>query len=227
LKANGFVLDTEDSDMRIFLAIVACVAMQSNTNAQQSSSPLMAVMQVMEGTTSATYLPQFANGKLTACLIEFGALVRDNSARVGQYSRVGGSFGFMSAEGTIAPVMKVIVHDVNLATGNLIPAPPRAAYVAYGTGTNVNEVAGTNPSDTPGAVFVVFKQGKTTEVFMNAIVDQKIRILFNRNGNGMDIPVNIDLSVEDTARNGERRRSDKATTEMTTCILALAKADQN
>jgi hypothetical protein len=209
--------------MRTFLAIVASIILLSNANAQSSNSPIIAMIQAIEGTISANYLPQFANGKLTACLIEFNALAQDNTAGVRKFSRVTGSFGFMSAKRTIAPVMKVIVHDVNLETGNLTPAPPKTAYVAYGTGTNVKEIVGATPSDTPGGIFIVFQPKTTTEIFMNAIVNQKIKILFNRAGNGMDIPVNLDLNVEDTTANGERRRSDRATTELTTCMIALAK----
>ena len=213
--------------MRIFLAIVACIAVQSSAVAQSSSSTVMAVMQAMEGTISATYLPQFASGKLIGCLIEFNALVQDNTANVRRFSRVRGSFGFMSPNKVIVPTMKVIVYDVNLDTGDLTLAPPKAAYVAYGTGTNVNEIVVAKTSDPPGAILIVFKQKTTTEIFMNAIVDRKIEILFNRTGNGMDIPVNLDLNVENTATNGERRRSDRATNEMMTCSLALAKDGLN
>lgn len=213
--------------MRILLAIAAGIALQCSAAAQSSQSPLATATQEFEGTISAKHITQFSGGKLFACIIEFLAVVRDRTARVGQYSRVGGSFGFMSANRTIAPVMKVSVHDMNLSTGDLLPAPPHSAYVAYGTGTNANEVVASRPSDSPGSIFVVFSPKATIEVFIDAIVNQEIKILFNRTGKDIDIPVHLDLRVEDTTGTGERRRSDRASTEMMTCVTALVKAAAN
>jgi hypothetical protein len=213
--------------MRILLAIASGIALQCSAAAQSSQLPLAAQLQAFEGTISAKHITQFASGKLFACIIEFAAVVRDRTTRVGQYSRVGGSFGFMSASGTIVPVMKVTVHDVNLSTGDLLPAAPHSAYVAYGTGTNANEVVSSGPSDAPGSIFVVFSPKATIEVFFDAIVNQEIKILFNRTGKDIDIPLNLDLRVEDTTGTGERRRSDRASTEMMTCVTALVKAAAN
>ena len=50
------------------------------------------------GTTSLDAYPQFAGGRLCACVIEFKSLVRANFDRVGTYMKVFGSFGLMDVK---------------------------------------------------------------------------------------------------------------------------------
>src|SRR5262245_3727771 len=59
------------------------------------------------GTTSVSAQPQFADGKLFGCIVEFGVLAQDWKYKAGGFIRVGGSFGLVTAGGKIAVALKV------------------------------------------------------------------------------------------------------------------------
>jgi hypothetical protein len=181
-------------------------------------------LQSRAGTTHATAAPQFSDGKLHACIVDFGVLVQDHIYRQGAFVRVGGSFGMMSANNNVAVTLKVIVHDIDDATMQLSPSPPVAAYIVSGTTTTKPFFVAKYPSDTPGALFSIFQLDGAAPILLEGIAKEKMIIAFNRREGGADMQVAIDLTVQDTADDGRKTISTKASQEFLSCSTALLKS---
>ena len=100
--------------MKRFLAgALLCVASSSSmaqTNVAATIAP------ISRRNDHATAVPQFSDGKLNGCIVEFAVLVQDHIYRQGAFVRVGGSFGMLSANNNIAVILKVVVQDIDSAT---------------------------------------------------------------------------------------------------------------
>src|SRR5258705_12752172 len=106
--------------MKRFLAgALLCVA--SSSSMAQTNVATNQFLQTLAGTTHTTALPQFRDGKLYGCVVDFGVLAQDYIYRQGAFVRVGGSFGMISANNNLVVSLKVIVHDIDSATMQLSP----------------------------------------------------------------------------------------------------------
>jgi hypothetical protein len=213
--------------MRLGSVFVFTCALSSGATSQTHPPSLAEILSAMEGTASTAHRAQFERGELSARLIEFNALIRDRSTGSTHYSKIGGSFGFMQANRTVAPILKIIVHNLNKLSGNLVPAAPTAAYIADGAKTNAADVVTSFNSEPLGSLFVVFQPVATSDIVTCSITNQKITLLFNRTGRGLDIPVGLDLRVTDTKATGERQFSNQTSDDMLACIRALVSAAGN
>jgi hypothetical protein len=196
-----------------------------------ASSPSMAqtdvatqLLRSRAGTNYATAIPQFSDGKLYACGIEFSVFMQDHTYRQGAFVLVGGSFGMMSAKNNVAVTLKVIVQDINSATMALSPSPPTSAYIVSGTATTKPFFVSKYPSDTPGALFSIFQLDGAGPILLDGIKKEKMIIAFNRREGGADIQVAIDLTVENTANDGRKTVSTKASQEYLACSTTLLKS---
>ncbi|AMJ61987.1 hypothetical protein AXW83_18275 [Bosea sp. PAMC 26642] len=178
----------------------------------------------MEGTTSVSYSPTFSNGKIIGCGIEFNAVVRDWAFRKGEYDKVSGSFGIMTANQNIAPVLKVVVHELDRGDFSLKPVPPKKAYVISGNRSNFDKLVSSYNSDTPGALFSVFQLEPTVKMYADALGSGTLSIRYGKSASGIDAPLRIDLRVVETQDSGNRVRSDKPIEEMFGCISDLFKS---
>src|SRR4051812_36126435 len=134
--------------MRIKLAWALLVASVVAAQAQQPVAKEMELLMTSRlGTTSVDAYPQFADGNLFACIVEFNSLVRDNVDRVGRFMKVFGSFGLMSAKGNIALTLKVIVHDIDPITVAFTPSAPANSYFVFGNETSKASLVAKYPSD--------------------------------------------------------------------------------
>lgn len=186
-----------------------------------------AVMSQFEGTIAVAHTPTFAEGALAGCGIEFNTLVRDWAVRKGSYEKVSGSFGFLMANNkVISPVLKVVVHEVDSATMALTPAAPKRAYVIAEGNSNYASLIKSYPSDTPGALFTLFKTEPSTSMFFGALSDGKLTLRYGRTPSGIDTPLSIDLSVVKTTDDGKRVKSGQPVSEMMACMKNLLKAAQ-
>ena len=209
--------------MKRFLAgALLCVACSSSM--AQTSVGANQMLQSLAGTTHTTALPQFSDGKLKGCIIDFAVLAQDNIYRQGAFVRVGGSFGMMSAGNNVAVTLKVIVHDIDNATMQFSPSPPASAYIVSGTTTTKPFFVSKYASDTPGALFSVFNLEGAAPILLDGIAKEKMVIAFNRREGGTDMQVTIDLTVEDTANDGRKTISTKASQEYLACSTSLLKS---
>jgi len=177
----------------------------------------------MLGTTSVEAQAHFVDGRLNGCIITFNALAQDHIYKQGSYIAISGSFGLVGGNGKpLAVSLKVVLHDLNPVTMTLTPSPPATAYFVSGYTTTKDEVVLSEKSDTPGALFTIFKAEQTLKVLVEGLAQDKVIIAFTRNLGGTDIQVPIDTSVVATSANGERTRSPKATMDFSKCAEQLA-----
>ena len=113
------------------------------------------------GTLSVVAQPNFADGRLSGCTVEYNVLAKDWAYKKGDYIKVSGAFGLMEAgSGTIGVVLKVILHDVDPRGMQLTPSPPaRANFVTSRFSTTQSAAVASYQSDTPGRNFCGFSRG--------------------------------------------------------------------
>jgi hypothetical protein len=181
------------------------------------------VFNALHGTTYVEAKPQFTDGKLWNCYTEFGAIERDWAYKQGDHIRVGGSFSVAKQQGTIAILLKVILHDIDVRVipAAYVPNPPATAYFIFGNSTTKDAVVSSSPSDIPGAIFVVLRPDNIFKPLLNDFSRGKVMIAFARKKGGTDIVVPIDTRVVETKADGSRVRSMKPHSDFLECMSTL------
>jgi hypothetical protein len=75
----------------------------------------------------------------------------------------------------------------------------------------------------PGGIFVVHRLEPTLAVIMAGLNQDKLTIAFSRAKGGSDVQIAIDMSVEETSADAQRKRSSKAVMEFLSCAQQLVK----
>ncbi len=194
----------------------------SSASAQTAIESNARMLDRFLGTTSTSFLPQFASGALRACLVEFKGMALDRTVQPNAYLAIDGSFGFMRAQQTVAPVLKVVVNTVDRATLSFTPSAPVGAYLSRGSTSTAASVLNRMASDTPGGLFSIFNL-EASEAFIHALGDPKVRVLMSRAGRTMDVPFEIDMSVTQTSERGERVRGSTAGRDALDCLQTMIK----
>lgn len=182
-------------------------------------------MQSRVGTTAIAALPQFADGKLYGCLLEYNALARDTVYRQGGFIKVFGSFGVMMAGGQPAVALKLALLDIDPTTVALTPNAPANSYFIFGTTSSKADLVGKYDSDTPGGQFSVFKPLPTFKQISNALDAGRITVAFNRKDGGSDVLIPLDLTVAATDDNGKKSHSQQMILDFYACTGDLLKGD--
>jgi hypothetical protein len=200
-----------------FLALTSTAAAQVDAATMERLSRQALTEQL--GTISVTAIPQFREGQLWSCAVDYNVLTRDWAYRQGGFITVNGGFGVMQAEKRLAGYLKVVLHDIDPRTMALTPSRPASAYfVASDLSTSRQSVIDSGPSDLPGGIFVVLHAEPTLRLIVDGFRNDKVVVAFSRRQNGIDIQVPIDTSVEDTSPDGkQRKRSPKAAQEFMNC----------
>ncbi len=95
--------------------VFACVAFSSSAFSQNSDH-LEASLSRLEGTLNVQAQPNISEGKIIGCQFIFEAITRDWIYRQGGFTKVSGSVGIMGLSGTIGTTVKVVVHEMDVAT---------------------------------------------------------------------------------------------------------------
>jgi hypothetical protein len=119
--------------------------------------------------------------------------------------------------------LKIVVHDIDLGTGEFRPSAPANSYFVFGTETSKASLVGKYGSDTPGAQFSVFKALPTFEKLAAALDRGEITLAFNRKDGGSDILVPIDLTVSNTDDTWKKTHSQQMVTDFYACTGELLK----
>jgi hypothetical protein len=183
------------------------------------------VLTSLQGTNFVETKPQFADGRLWACVVEFSTIERDWLYKQGAHIRVGGSFGVANQRGEIGVLLKVILHDIDVRTApaTFVPSPPASAYFTSGNSTTKDDVVSAYPSDIPGAIFVVLRPENTFKLMLDGFTRGKVGIAFARKKGSSDIPVAIDTTVVETKGDGSRVRSEQPKLDFLDCVKKLIK----
>lgn len=209
--------------VRPIFCVMSAMLAATVAQAQDVSAINRRMLDSWLGTVTANFRPMFSGASLSGCTIEFATVVRDWAYRQGDYVKVDGAFGFMSMEGIVAPVLKVVVNDIDHAVVGLAlsPSPPTSAFIVQDYTSNASELLDAYQSDTPGALFSVFNGEGTVSMFFEALISGQLVMHFSRTSSGMSVPVPIDLTVEDTGPDGQRRHSNRAIDAMLGCLDPL------
>jgi hypothetical protein len=181
------------------------------------------------GTIYAEPSIQKNQGKLISCGIEFSSFIKDFAYYQGQRYMVTGSFGVREGgqNGLLVGYLKVITSRVNsLGKFDGNPEKPNFIYLKSASGKiNAKSIINQFDSDAPGGLFAVFNLDKPTmDILFGAISSNKITVVFNREKNGLDVEVPIDLTVESINGNGSPKKSQKAINAYKSCIDDLIKS---
>jgi hypothetical protein len=174
------------------------------------------------GTLWVKAAPDFVDGELQGCILEYAVFARDFVHKQGAPILIAGSVGLrVLAPRGIATTLKVIVHDIDPLTGALVPSAPTRAYFVSGNKTTKEAIIGAVPSDTPGGLLVLMKTDATFEIVAQGIEDHKLTIAFGRKVGGSDLLFTLDPSVVETADDGRRTKSPTAALEFFECNESL------
>jgi hypothetical protein len=178
----------------------------------------------LQGTKSVEAKPQFVDGRLWACVVEFSVIERDWVYKQGAHIRVGGSFG-VANQGKIGVMLKVILHDIDVRTlpVTFVPSPPASAYFTSGNSTTKDDVVSAYPSDIPGAIFVVLQPENALKLILDGFTQGKVGIAFARKKGSSDIQMAIDTTVVETKDDGSRVRSKQPQLAFLDCVDKLIK----
>jgi hypothetical protein len=140
----------------LILAIIGAVSCSTVGHSQTLDERVARqVLEALQGTISVEAKPQFAEGQLFGCTVEFNAIERDWIYKQGAHIRIAGGFALIYAQKKLGVTLKVILHDIDLRTLNYTPSPPASAYFVSGNSTTKSAVVGSYPSDVPGGIFVI------------------------------------------------------------------------
>ena len=190
--------------------------------AQDPNKIVEQVLHAQSGTLSVQVVPQFADGRLYSCGIEFSHLMQDWIYSQGGFIRVGGSFGVMQAQAKMVVALKVMVHDFDPKDLQFRPSPPSDANFVSGTKTSAASKVASTVSDTPGSLLVIFQPTVLLDFLFPSLLEKKVTIAFSRRRGGSDVLVPVDTTVLETDSNGTRKRTDKVELEFLDCAKRLA-----
>lgn len=202
--------------LRSFVITVALTGLPAfHANAQTTRVPGTWV-----GTGFVVSQPSMQDGKTVTCGLTYKAFIQDQIYRQGAPSIIDGSFGLARVRDTIAGFLKIVVEDLSIENGEVrqTRAKPYAAYLATKDGqTTVASRRQSSASDQPGGLFTIFQ---ADDAFLNVIAMVSAKgaatVWFSRRQGGLDVPVELDLTVTAT-KDGQSVHSRKEITAFADC----------
>ena len=203
------------------------LALLSSDRTATAKEPIDQLLANRLGTISTFAEPVFANGLLTGCSVNFNTLVRDFTYEAGTFAKVEGSFNLMTAKDSLGVLLKIVVHDFDPKTYDLVPGKPVAALFVSGNATSLPFLIRSLETDTPGAVVAVYDAEKTYPMLVQGLSAGTVTVAFARAVGGMDMQVPVDVTVEDTDDNGNKKRSNKVATSFLECSQDLIEIEMD
>jgi len=164
------------------------------------------------------------NGKMVTCALTFKAFIQDRVYRQGEPSIVDGSFGLARSGPAIMGFLKVVVQDLSTENGDLHQAftTPVSAYLATRDGqTAVASRRQSSASDQPGGLFTIFAFDDVFRRILETVIkNDAATVWFSRRQGGLDVPVELDLTVTATD-DGRSVHSKKEIAAFVDCLPRL------
>ena len=207
------------------IALSALLGLTSLGAAAQPDADIAQLAQRLEGTIYVIPHRESADGSLTACGLEFGALKRDFSTMKGAPVKLVGSFYLRPHSVTgLAYMLKVGIFDGLGYTNGFAPAN---AFIR-GPNSRAPKKAIRHEAENKG--FVLFVGALDDEVIAAyaGIAEKKQLVVgFNRKPGQQDVIFNLDLTVIDTEMGSDgqpiRKRTNAAVDEFLACSDDLMK----
>lgn len=211
----------------VFCAVLL-LAVSSSAVAQNARQVIEGMLQKTSGTLFIRNAPHIVEGKLKACQLTYEALSQDWTYRQGQYLKISGSVGFIIAgkpRPTLATIVKVIVQEVSVDDrGQLAfrPSPPdRAFLLGADFKSNLDTLANSAPSDTPGGVIAFYHASPALEMVMDGLDRDRITVAFNKSGGATDMQLVVETDVVDVDAEGKKTRSHQPKADFLNCLQTL------
>jgi hypothetical protein len=191
--------------------VVTLVSILGALTASRADGQQVHVPDDWAGTGYVVSQPSMRDGKTATCGLLFRAFIQDRIYRQGEPSIVSGSFGLAKTGDSVAGFLKVVVEDLSMENGEVHKsfATPVSSYFATKDGqTTVSSRRQMSPTE-PGALFTVFVADDAfLRVVQAAITSGAATVWFSRRQGGLDVPVELDLSVAAT-EHGRQTHSTK------------------
>ncbi|PVE06108.1 hypothetical protein B472_12665 [Limnohabitans sp. Rim28] len=207
------------------LVLSALLGLTSLGAAAQPAADMAQLAQRLEGTIYVIPHRESADGSLTACGLEFGALKRDFSTMKGAPVKLVGSFYLRPHTTTgLAYMLKVGAFDGFGSTNGFAPAN---AFIR-GPNSRAPKKAIRLEAENKGyALFVGSLDDEVIAAFAGIAEKKQLVVGFNRKPGQQDVIFNLDLTVIDTKMGSDgqpiRNRTNAAVDEFLTCSEDLMK----
>jgi hypothetical protein len=164
--------------------------------------------------------PQFANGKLEACELEYYTAIQDFDYRQGGLTAVLGSVSVRMGKRDLGGLIKLVLKDWN-ASDQTFTDPPRPASIGFVANNGMSIIAPDTILDSEAASgkLAVYSLAKLPSM-MKEIMSGSISLSFSRERGAMDVIVPIDLSSPENV-GGEH--SQKALDNFLKCLSILTR----
>src|SRR5687767_8117453 len=173
----------------IFMAIAVITA--TPTLADNLSS--------LVGTMEVQFMPMQSAGIRHGCTLVYRAVARDHAYLKGNLISLSGNIAYSTNKNRSDIWLTLKVGTIDDLTTNSKPERPFFAYIQTRHATTAKSSFLQFDSDTPGfRLFVYQLDDGVMKVYEDIINGASVTIGFNRNKDGLDVLVPIDLSVAET-----------------------------
>lgn len=174
------------------------------------------------GTHSVIFQPVRSNGVLRSCTLVYRAVQADYAYRNGSPIVIVGNIG-VHQDANMVLALKIGVKDLDVPN-----APFTRPYFAYLQTANLTTARSrheTLDGDEGFRLIAVGLSEASTKLLLEMLDTGEVTIGFNRNKNGIDVLVPIDLKVFDAEplppQSFRRKRSDDAITQFSGCFQEI------
>lgn len=200
----------------VLSVLLAAVAMNS---AAQSKDEIAQLAQRMEGTIYVIPHRESADGLLTACGLEFGAMKRDFSTMKGAPVKIVGSFYLRTnAKTGIAYMLKLGVFDGFDYKDGIAPSN---AFISAPGGKIPKKAIRMVAENKSFALFVGAFDDDVTAAYAGIAEKSQLVVGFNRKPGQQDVTFRLDLTVADTEMGADgnvvRKNSDEPVRSFLAC----------
>ena len=204
------------------LAFLACATLSATA---QTAADMAQLAQRMEGTIYVIPHRESADGSLTACGLEFGALKRDFSTMKGAPVKIVGSFYLRPHSVTgLAYMLKAGIFDGFDSTNGFAPAN---AFIRGPNNRAPKKAIRLEAENKGFALFVGALDDEVIAAYAGIAEKKQLVVGFNRKPGQQDVTFNLDLTVIDTEMGADgqaiSKRSNAAVDEFIACSGELMK----
>lgn len=202
--------------------VAAALALSVSAPAGAQHIPLPAALY---GTMEVKSESSTSGGNLTGCNLAYRTLIRDWIHRQGQASIVIGKFGVALNEAGVAQGhLKVVVSDLSPGDKDLVATPnrPQSIYLTSEGHNTLKARISQRETEPAGALSAVFElDAQFLGIIEDVLNTERVNVMFAREKNGQDVPVELELKVTGTDEGLQRVRSSVELEAFAKCLARL------
>lgn len=195
--------------------VIGCLTAQTHFAIAQDDASIY-------GTHSVIFQPVRSSGVLRSCTLVYRAVQADYAYRNGSPIVIVGNIG-VHQDANMILVLKIGVKDLDVPDAPF--TRPYFAYLQTASATTARSRHEALDGDEGFRLIAVGLSEAATKLVLEMLDAGKVTIGFNRNKNGIDVLVPIDLKVFDAEplplRSFRRKRSNEAITQFLGCFQEI------